>query len=212
MAGVEGPTDHPLVKTVCKAAQRILPAVLHRKQPLTVDHLRRLVGRTADDCSLPQLMIITAILVGFFGFFRFSDLANIWVDWISLYDTHVEIFLQSRKNDQFREGHWLAIAANSGSRICPVRWLRLLLSRAALVGHRPLFSFCTAKGHYGRSQIGYSALRDLLLRQLEEIGLPRSSSGTHSLHAGGATMAANIAVELGIPDRLWHEHGGWRSV
>ena len=25
-------------------------------------------------------------------------------------------------------------------------------------------------------------------------------------------MAANIAVELGIPDRLWHEHGGWRSV
>ena len=88
----------------------------------------------------------------------------------------------------------------------------MLVSRAALVGHRPLFSSCTTRGHYGRSQIGYNALRDLLLRQLEEIGLPRSSFGTHSLRAGGATMAANIAVELGIPDRLWHEHGGWRSV
>ena len=31
--------------------------------------------------------------------------------------------------------------------------------------------------------------------------------GLHSLRAGGATLAANS----GVPDRLWMEHGGWRS-
>ena len=31
--------------------------------------------------------------------------------------------------------------------------------------------------------------------------------GLHCLRAGGATLAANS----GVSDRLWMEHGGWRS-
>ena len=54
-------------------------------------------------------MTLTAILLGFFRFFRFNILANIWVDSLCLYDTHMEVLLQGRKNDQFREGHWIAL-------------------------------------------------------------------------------------------------------
>ena len=32
--------------------------------------------------------------------------------------------------------------------------------------------------------------------------------GLRSLRAGGATLAANS----GVSDRLWMEHGGWRSL
>ena len=39
------------------------------------------------------------------------------------------------------------------------------------------------------------------------MGLPVQGFGLHSLRAGGATLAA----DSGVPDRLWMEHGGWRS-
>ena len=44
-----------------------------------------------------------------------------------------------------------------------------------------------------------------MLKLFERIGLPSAMFGTHSCRAGGATLAAN----LGIPGRLWMEHGGW---
>lgn len=52
----------------------------------------------------------------------------------------------------------------------------------------------------------------MLLHKLEEVGRSPTPFGTHLLWAGGAPIAANIAVQLGIPNRLWQEHGGWRSI
>ena len=211
-SGRPTPTDHELVSAVCAAAQRLLPGVRHRKTPLTVEHLQRLVASVPDGAPLPRVMVVTAVLVGFFGFLRYSDLARVWVDWVVLGADHMEIFLEMRKNDQFREGHWIAVAANPGSRVCPVYWTRLLLQRARLTGHRPLFAACDTAGQYCRTAIPYFALRRQLLDELAHLGLSRGDFGTHSLRAGGATTAADVAAELGIPDRLWQEHGGWKSA
>ncbi len=41
----------------------------------------------------------------------------------------------------------------------------------------------------------------------QEVGLPVEKFGMHSMRSGGATLAANS----GVPDRLWMEHGGWKS-
>ena len=38
-------------------------------------------------------------------------------------------------------------------------------------------------------------------------GWTQASLGTHSLRSGGASAAA----ALGVPDRLFQRHGGWRS-
>ena len=83
-----------------------------------------------------------------------------------------------------------------------------LIERAGLSGDRPLFSAVTlqeGKEMYGEQPISYSCLRGMLL--LTDICLPVEAFGTHTLKAGGATLAAN----QGVPDRVWMEHGGWYS-
>ncbi|CAL8465739.1 g5275 [Coccomyxa elongata] len=44
---------------------------------------------------------------------------------------------------------------------------------------------------YGEQPISYSCLRGMLLAAIADIGLPVEAFGTHSLRAGGATLAAN---------------------
>ncbi|CAL8472192.1 g11734 [Coccomyxa elongata] len=44
---------------------------------------------------------------------------------------------------------------------------------------------------YGAQPISYSCLRGMLLAAIADIGLPVEAFGTHSLRAGGATLAAN---------------------
>ena len=77
-------------------------------------------------------------------------------------------------------------------------------------GDRPLFSAVSVhEGQevYGSTPISYQSLRKGVLEVFEEVGLPAQKFGLHSLRAGGATLAANS----GVSDRLWMEHGGWRS-
>ena len=67
----------------------------------------------------------------------------------------------------------------------------------------PLFSAVSVhEGQkvYGSTPISYQSLRKGDLEVFQEVGL-------HSLRAGGAALAANS----GVSDRLWMEHGGWRS-
>ena len=55
--------------------------------------------------------------------------------------------------------------------------------------------------------ISYSRSREIILKELENIGLNKSKFGIHSLRSGGATAAA----ESGVSDRLFKKHGRWKS-
>ena len=122
----------------------------------------------------------------------------------------LEVRLDSRKNDQYREGSLIVLSALE-SYSCPVKSVALLLQRAGLEGSsRPLFSavsVCDGVEVYGNTPASYQYLRRGVLEAFEAVGLPAKQFGLHSLRAGGATQAAN----QGIPDRLWMEHGGWKS-
>ena len=56
--------------------------------------------------------------------------------------------------------------------------------------------------------MSYTRAKELLKRELQREELDASQFGIHSLRSGGASTAA----ALGIPDRLFQRHGGWRSV
>ena len=45
----------------------------------------------------------------------------------------------------------------------------------------------------------------MLLKKITKLGYEPKAFGMHSLHAGGATAAANA----GVPDRLFKRHGRW---
>ena len=57
------------------------------------------------------------------------------------------------------------------------------------------------------SSLSYTRMREILLHELEGIGLNKRNFGLHSLRSGGATAAASG----GVPDRLFKRHGRWKS-
>ena len=207
-------TRAPIVAAIREHARRSLPCGENRKEPIPFDKVEEACKVLAFRPSgrLRNLSLAAAISLGFCGFFRYDDLAHIRVGGItkSSDGASMEIFLESRKNDQCRQGsHVLVSAINSYA--CPVGLTSLLMGHAGLVdGDRPLFSAVSVhEGQevYGSTPISYQSLRKGVLEVFEEVGLPAQKFGLHSLRAGGATLAANS----GVSDRLWMEHGGWRS-
>ena len=55
--------------------------------------------------------------------------------------------------------------------------------------------------------MSYSWVKELIRKELGKKGLDPTKFGIHSLHSGGPSAAA----ALGVPDRLFQRHGGWRS-
>ena len=101
--------------------------------------------------------------------------------------------------------------AQSDTPPCPVAVLEKFLSvgghTAGLKSFRRVQS--TKQGVCLRDQpISYTRAKELLKRELQCEGLDASQFGIHSLRSGGASAAA----ALGILDRLFQRHGGWRSV
>ena len=98
----------------------------------------------------------------------------------------------------------MVVCAWVGSAACPVQLVRLV-EREGLKGHCLLFQALTPEGvsYANRKPIAYSDMRLLFLDRFEAIGLDTTKFGTHSCRAGGATLAVN---------KLWMEHGGWRSA
>ena len=124
----------------------------------------------------------------------------------------MELFIESSKTDQFRDGAWVTIA-RTGTKTCPVAMTDRYIKLANITGSPDQHLFRgivrTKNGVKLRSQGGlsYSRMRGLLLEKLAQVGLDPKKYGLHSLRAGGASAAANT----GVPDRLFKHHGHWRS-
>ena len=131
---------------------------------------------------------------------------------MSIYADHMELFVESRKTDQFRDGAWVAIA-RTDTKLCPVAMLERYIDLAGTMGSPDKLLFRglinTKNGSKLRESGGlsYTRVRELVLGMLSAIGLDRRQFGLHSLCAGGASAAANA----GVPDRLFKRHGRWLS-
>jgi len=208
--GAPTPCDSELVRAVRGAARRSLPSGEGKKAPLQFSHLQRIVAHCArPGAPLSDLWMAVWAVFGFFGFFRYSDLARVLVEFCFVTEAGVRVFLESRKNDQFREGSWVFMAANPGDLVCPVGLARRWLAESGLqpAEGQAMFPLVVGGGVSGLSPAPYNGVRDHFRSTLSLLGIPPDAFGTHSLRSGGATLAANC----GIQDRLWREHGGWRS-
>ena len=156
-------------------------------------------------------------ILGFTGFLRFDELSNITNGDIAVFDTHMTIFIQKAKTDQYREGRTVYIC-RSGSMLCPVDITTGYMRAGGItwgsedMGDVFLFrglsvSTSGEKLRKVNKPISYTRVREILLRELGALGLDSKRFGTHSLRAGGASAAANA----GVPDRLFKRHGRWVS-
>ena len=108
--GLKSPTGSIINEQIIQAAHRQLgKATMNRKLPLERSHILQLHDKFAQ-ASLDQLQILTLIMLGFVAFLRWDDLSRLQCYDIKFHNDHMAIFLEKRKNDQFREGSWIFVA------------------------------------------------------------------------------------------------------
>ena len=131
LAGVAKVGDHPLVIGMVHASHRILGKPTVKKEPVTPEMLKALVkaSLTGKCPSLSDIGMVALCLTGYAGFLRFSELSSIKASDVKFFPSHVSIFLESSKTDQFRQGAWIVIA-RSGQPTCPVKALEQYIAAA----------------------------------------------------------------------------------
>ena len=205
--GHEDPCQHNIVLNVHQAVKRTLCTPRLRKEPLSQKLLTKLYNCLSSG-TLQDHQTLTLICVGFAGFMRWDDLTHIYADEIVIQKEYMAISLESRKNDQFREGSRIFVSRWAGD-LCPVKLVEGLLARGRHAGHVQLFGTIrrTKQGEKIQGAMSYSRARELLREVLQKIGEDPDKFGLHSLRSGGVSAAAMT----GVPDRLIQRQGGWKS-
>ena len=108
-SGYQEPSEYPVVKQTGDTARRILARPPKRKEPLSAALVRKVISHL-ERGSLANIQVATLFTLGFFGFLRWDDLHRLTVGSLHFEESHVAIFLEKQKNDQFREGSWVFIA------------------------------------------------------------------------------------------------------
>lgn len=132
LAGLPSPTSHPLVAISREIARRQRVAGQNKKKPLLASHVCQLfeLWLYRPGATLHDMMRLAAIVLCYVGFLRFSDLTTVQWQEILFFPTHMELFLEKTKTDQYREGRWVLIS-RVGGRFCPFAPIeRLLRSNA----------------------------------------------------------------------------------
>jgi hypothetical protein len=213
LAGLPSPTQHPLVSMSREIAKRIKLSGQNVKKPFLASHIRRLFEfwRYSPSANLFDLMRLSAVTLCFAGFLRFSDLMTVQWHEIRFFPSHMELFLEKSKTDQYRDGRWVLIARVSG-RFCPVTLVEHLLRVGRYAAHGPgglirNTTISPSKQTLRQKQPSYTTVLQWSKSAAVALGLDPCEYGTHSGRRGGATGAANVDV----PDRLFKEHGAWKS-
>ncbi len=214
LAGLKNPCEADLVKTVKEGSLRSVCHNIVKKEPITPDILLKIVDKFADNnATVKSLRVTCMCLLGYAGFLRFAEMANIRRNQIFFYDSYIKLFLEASKTDVYREGREVIISKTDNI-TCPVNMLNRYLSSANIDSDstdfifRPL-CFCKSVNNYKlrAGKLSYTTARDILLEALDSIGLNKKLFGLHSLRSGGATAAAASNLE----DRLFKNLGRWKS-
>ena len=221
MASLPDVTNHSSDRAERSCAKRLLltSGMLNRKAPLCLSLCMSTVSSLLSPpaSSVFTLQTATFIMVCFAGFLRYNCATHIFADEVRFYPSHMELFLETRKNSQFRSGEVVCISRGS-SLACPVSLLQQLLQATGSSQlHVPVFrSFVCSLGQpvslHPTKAWSYAQARHFALKALSsEAGVPLScfakKYGLHSLRSGGASLVAS----KNVPDHIFQAHEAWRS-
>ena len=206
------PTDSELVKNVLEGAKRRLSVATCKKEPITPELLEKMYDNLFSIDNLYNQRTITVCLVAYAGFFRISELLNLKLADVQMFDTHMALFIEKGKTDVYRDGNWVVIS-RTNSKLCPVRNFERYLNMAGLNSDDSFLfqNLVKCKDIYilrsSNRPMTYSRMREVFIEAFLPLVPDIKKYGLHSLRAGGATSAAN----RGVPDRLFKRIGRWRS-
>jgi integrase len=212
LAGLESPGQEPLVKMVVVGLQRELAKPKKRKEPVTLDILKRMIDSAGSNPTLSECRLLAIVFLAFSAFLRFDEISKVRCCDIQFHQEHMTVKILSSKTDQYREGDEVVVS-RGGSDLCPVRRLEeyYRLAEIDCQSMKALFHGIvnTKNGEKLRESgaLSYTRMREIFLAKLHSLGFDSAMYGVHSLRSGGATLAASS----GIPDRMFKRHGRWRS-
>ena len=186
------PTKHPIIKQTMEASKRIIGTKLKNpRRWLEVKNVKKLIDKF-ESGDLSNLQTMCLVVLGFSGSLRWDDLSRLKRQDLEFERGYMRVFLEKRKNDQYREGSWILIARTSNP-TCPIQLMEKFLQKG---GHSPRDFVCRKVSHTAngmslrRQQMTYSRARELFYKQLREFGQDPSLYGLHCLPSGGTTEAA----------------------
>lgn len=202
---VNNPCGSKLLHMVMEGGKRIRCKPIQKKELITPEILEQIITKYGNDNCKRDLLCVRVcamFLIGFAGFFRYNELANLRVRNVSFHEMYMSVHIESSKTDVYRRGNDVLIAS-TGKSTCPVYWTKLYLQLAELSDKPDKFIFRSIR--YLKSQkchklcvinkpLSDTRAREILLEALSSIGLNSKLFGLHSLRSGGATSAASSGV------------------
>ena len=207
VAGMQAPSDSPLVQSVMEGFRRLLAKPKCPKEPVSVEMLQAMVEAAGPSPSLTEVRLLAICLVAFTGFLRCDELTRLRCKDVTFNDHGMVINVVSSKTDQFREGASLVIA-RTGAPTCPVSMMQKYFKMAGLCHtadklFRGIVS--TRKGECLRrgGGLSYTRMRELLLAKIEQLGMDPKQFGMHSLRAGLCTCVFVLRRAQWTLNKLW---------
>ena len=213
LAGLDSPTENATVKLIAEGSKRIIGLKkVNRKEPLSTQDLNKLIAN-ADLTNLLVLRNVCMYSLAFSALLRFDDLVRIRRCDLDFQEKYLKITISKSKNDQLREGNEVLIDEDLSPHSA-FQLLQSYLSGASISQNCNKCIFRPMSKHKSTHRlindnrhISYTTFREQLKSDLSPILPNVSQFSTHSLHAGGATAAANA----GVSDRIIQRHGRWKS-
>jgi integrase len=204
-AGEAAPGEDPRVRRVMAGIRRTLGSEQTRKQPVSLDLLRRML-EYVDLRSLTGLRDRALLLLGFAGGFRRSELVALRVEDLEWAAGGLVVSIRRSKGDPEGRGELVGVPCGQQPETCPVRaveeWLRV-----AGIDSGPVFR-ATLPGSGRVLERGLNPKRvAICVQRLAALaGLDPRRFGGHSLRSGLATAAAEGgASEQAIMQQTRHK-------
>lgn len=208
--------DEPNLALLLRGLKAELANLVRQSKPITPRILWD-IYQVISVTDVVDVVCYTALLIGFYLFLRSSNLvprrADGFQPGIQLARGHVSqqgkltlIEIHWSKTIQYRQKVLiLPLILSEVKQICPVFWLKNMMSKVPAGPQDPLFSLPTGMGN---KALTYDKLRTKLSQWIVATGRPEKDFSLHGLRRGGASWG----LQSGITGPEIQAMGDWASL
>ena len=188
----DNPANTLLATSIVEASKRSFSTPPQKKEPLTIDIVRRVCekfARPSYTLNDPRAALIFSL--GFSGLFRVGELLQLTAANIDIASSHLEITVKRSKTDQYGLGNKIFIAKTNGH-ACPHGLLSRYFALAGILPHSDEYIFREIHSFKAKSArpviskpISYSRCREIIKDTSAAVGEDPQLYGTHSMRSGG---------------------------
>ncbi len=216
----EDPSYDKIFSAFIKYSKKHNKSKANKKLPFNIDMLYKVLDHLVPDIknvnedNMLNMRNAVFFLLSFAGFLRSEEALALKRRDIVLKKDYLKIYVRKSKCDQIADGTKVLINKSLNKKYCPYRFVSKFFHLMPFKPDNYIFCrmwYCKSRNRYNlgstNSHLSYSTMRDLLIKTLKSIKIDPKKFGLHSFRKGGATTAAN----RGVPDRLFKNHGRWKS-